>query len=91
MTEKVSFHHMDGNVEKPSADSCTEHSTASVEQARNKFDAEVGQLRESWAYDWIIPLVLSDLLDGASLGYRIHSLHKIRTKLHELQTKMVID
>jgi hypothetical protein len=60
-----------------------------VEQARNLFEAEASQLRESWAYDWIIPLVLADL-EEVGVQYRIHSLHKIRAKLHELQTKMVV-
>jgi hypothetical protein len=74
-------------VEKPSA--LHHKAYTSVEQAINLFEAEVSQLRESWVYDWIIPLVLADIEEVGELQYRIHSLHRIRSTLNDLQAKMV--
>ena len=54
---------------------------------------QIAQIRSSWPYDWIVPLLQFEH-DGDKrlLDFRKHTtVAKIRTKLHELQTKMVSD
>ncbi len=52
---------------------------------------QITQIRSSWPYDWIVPLLQFEFDTGSQhFDFRKHAtIHKIRTKLHELQTKMV--
>ncbi len=67
--------------------------TAKLGEANNKFNKALDGRRNTWTYDWILPLIESEpeAVRGI-VDFRSHiTMHKIRAKLHELQLKMVIN
>ncbi len=62
-----------------------------VNLAKQGFKKALDGRRNTWMYDWMIPLIESE---GKAIDFRSHtsrSIHKIRGTLHALQLKMVSD
>ncbi len=68
-------------------------SKAKLEKAIKKFEKALDGRRNTWTYDWMLPLLESEpeAVRGI-VNFRSHiSVHQIRAKLHELQLKMVFN